>query len=199
MKRLRSPKTGLAAFPAELTWTNISLYTVCLHLFYLEQPEFAHYRVFTSSPFRHVIIRRPDSARARQSTGSSAEAKGSMSPMEWLRPSILPATHLDLLYQSVSPAALRSEVGERHLSQINPLSVVLRWSWTGKETHRFRNAFSFRCVCISSNAVPSSSAGWLPRSWPLHVPARQVTSLLMPSCSQWCLSAKMLQPKIIWT
>lgn len=64
----------------------------------------------TSSSFRHVIIRRLASAQAPQSTASSAEVRGSMSPTEWLRLSILPATPLDPQYQSVSQAALRSEV-----------------------------------------------------------------------------------------
>ena len=65
----------------------------------------------TSSSLRDVIIRRLGSAQAQQSTASSAEAKESMSPMGCLRPSIPPLMLLDLRYQSVLPAALRSEVG----------------------------------------------------------------------------------------
>lgn len=62
------------------------------------------------SSFRHVTIRRRGSARAQQSTDSSAGARVSMSPTGWLSPSIPPPTPLDHLYLSVSQAALKSEV-----------------------------------------------------------------------------------------
>lgn len=72
----------------------------------------AYDTVYPSPTFssRHVTIRRRGSARARQSTVSSAGARGSMSPMGWLSLSIPPPTLLDHLYLSVSQAALRSEV-----------------------------------------------------------------------------------------
>lgn len=62
------------------------------------------------SSVRHVTIRHRGSARAQQSTDSSAGARVSMSPTGWLRPSIPPPTPLDHLYLSVSQAALKSEV-----------------------------------------------------------------------------------------
>lgn len=85
----------------------------------------ANYCVHTTSlsSFRHVTIRRRGSARAQRNTDSSAEARVSMNPMVWLRPSIPPPTPLDHLYLSVLQAALKSEV--KHMCLFKAVSRKL--------------------------------------------------------------------------
>lgn len=73
---------------------------------------------FFPTIYRHVTIRHQASARPLQSTASSVEVRGSTSRTEWLSPSTRPPTHLGLLYLSVLPAVLRSEV-QNFVARIN--------------------------------------------------------------------------------
>lgn len=91
--------------------------------------------------FRRVTIRRRVSARAQRSTGSSAGVRGSMSHTGWVRPSIPPPTPLDRLYQSVSQAALRSEVQDTHTEQ--DLNV---YSWVHSSVYQ---CYKVICAVIS--------------------------------------------------
>lgn len=78
----------------------------------------AAWMFFFPTIYRHVTIRHQASARPLQSTASSVEVRGSTSRTEWLSPSTRPPTHLGLLYLSVLPAVLRSEV-QNFVARIN--------------------------------------------------------------------------------
>lgn len=152
------------------------------------------------SSFRHVTIRRRGSARAQQSTDSSAGARVSMSPTGWLSPSIPPPTPLDHLYLSVSQAALKSEVKRicllkavvRQLVQFSDVDIM-NVGCCGYKNSFFLQPhllfFSHRSVCVSGHAVPPPPADGLPCTQSLHLSARSVPLLSLSLCSRCAFTA----------